>query len=348
MLALQDRGAQPESIAMTNKRFGGMDLGEIAQTVKNEGQGTPPAARTDSPPARTVPIGELAMRGATAPASERVTILQVDPKRCRAWKFHDRAPTWYTRERCLDLVESFPKDGQQEPALGRRLEGDPNFDYELIYGMRRRFACEFLNRTLKLQLTTADDRRAAVLMHIENADRKDITPMERALSFIRQLHEKLFRTQEEMAEAKHLSKGMVTQMVKAAEIMTVESIAKLFPDITLVPVSGAYKLSVAMGDAGTREVILSAARHLAKKPDTSSLTPAAILKLLTTAPQRSAKTVTVIKTSLNVGGAGRMDITRNPQGKVTLAFPKGFADTTEDEVIAAVRRAFTDLRENEV
>jgi ParB-like chromosome segregation protein Spo0J len=67
------------------------------------------------------------------------------------------------------------------------LAGDAQFDYELIYGMRRRFACEYLNSKLKLRVIEADDTRAAVLMHIENADRQDITAMERALSFQAQL-----------------------------------------------------------------------------------------------------------------------------------------------------------------
>jgi ParB family chromosome partitioning protein len=323
-----------------SKRFGGLDLGTIAESLKTDDP--PGVAKTESQPARTVPIGELAVRGVTAPTSERVTILQVDPKRCRAWKFHDRLSNWYTRERCLDLIESIPKDGQQEAALGRKLEGDPNFDYELIFGMRRRFACESLNRPLKLQITTADDRRAAVLMHIENADRKDITPMERALSFNRQLRENLFRTQDEMAEAKHLSKGMVSQMVKAAEIITLDAIAKLFPDLTIVPISGAYKVAAKMSDPATRDVILSAARHLGKKADTAQLTPPAILKLLVSAPERS-KRLTAVKKSFNVGQAGRMDVTRNPQGKVTLAFAQGFQTATEDEVVAAVRRAYQDL-----
>ena len=101
-----------------SKRFGGLDLGEIAQSIKTE---QPVVAKAESQPTRTVPIGELAVRGVTAPTSERVTILQVDPKRCRAWKFHDRHVNWYTRERCLDLIESLPKDGQQEAALGRRV-----------------------------------------------------------------------------------------------------------------------------------------------------------------------------------------------------------------------------------
>ena len=85
--------------------------------------------------------------------------------------------------------------------------GDADFDFELIYGMRRRFAAEFTHTKLKIRLTDADDAKAAVLMHIENADRQDITPMERALSFQQQLEAKIFATQDAMAEAFGVSKG---------------------------------------------------------------------------------------------------------------------------------------------
>lgn len=105
----------------------------------------------------------------------------------RPWKYHNRTEAWYTRERCQDLIESIAKDEQQEPALARKISGDPAFDYELIYGMRRRYACEVLNKKLKLRVIEADDACAAVLMHIKNADRQDITPMERARSSPRRM-----------------------------------------------------------------------------------------------------------------------------------------------------------------
>ena len=72
-----------------------------------------------------------------------------------------RTAAWYTKERCQDLIDSLAKDGQLEPALARKVVGDPNFDYELIYGMRRRFAAEFTHSKLKVRLTEADDAKAA-------------------------------------------------------------------------------------------------------------------------------------------------------------------------------------------
>src|SRR5262249_8187647 len=162
---------------------------------------------------------------------------------------------------------SLAKEPQRTPALARRVtDSGSDYEYELVYGMRRRFACEFLNKPLKIEVTTADDQRCAVLMHIENADRRDITPMERAQSCARQTREGLFRTQEEMEEAKNLSKGMMTQLLKAAELLENEVIAQLFPDPTLVPVTVAYKLSAQMtASSADRERILSAAKHLAKQ-----------------------------------------------------------------------------------
>ena len=166
----------------SSKLFGGANLSDIARSVNERAEPSP----LDRPAAArpVLAAAEMATHGAhRARPLERENIFAVDPRRVRPWKYHNRTSAWYTRERCLDLIESIAKDGQQEPALARKLSGDPNFDYELIYGMRRRFACEYLNAKLKLRVLDADDARAAVLMHIENADRQDITPMERALSF---------------------------------------------------------------------------------------------------------------------------------------------------------------------
>ena len=134
---------------MSNKRlFGGARLGDIANSARATG-GETAAERTG--PQAVLPTAELALHGRTSPGLTRETVLSVDPKRCRGWKYHNRTGAWYTRERCEDLITSIPKDGQQEPALARRVVGDTGFDYELIYGMRRRFACEVTNTKLKVR-----------------------------------------------------------------------------------------------------------------------------------------------------------------------------------------------------
>ncbi len=109
--------------------------------------------------------------------------------------------------------------------------------------------------------------QAAVLMHIENADRQDITAMERAMSFQVQLEAKLFATQDALSEAMNLSKGQVAKMLKAAQLLRHPGIGNLFADKSAVPVKQCYELAALMDRPNAKEVILQAARNLAKEAE---------------------------------------------------------------------------------
>jgi ParB/RepB/Spo0J family partition protein len=323
---------------MVSKLFGGTNLSDIARSVKERGEPSPFDKPGSARP--VVPAAELALTGRVAPELERENIFAVDPKRVRPWKYHNRTEAWYTRERCQDLIDSIAKDGQQEPAVARRLKGDPNFDYELIYGMRRRFACELLGKKLKLRVIEADDAHAAVLMHIENADRQDITPMERALSFQTQIEAKVFATQDALAEAIGLSKGQVAKMLKAAGVLKHATLAGLFADKSAIPVIQAYNLAMLLERPGAKEVILQAAKNLAR--DGEGRAPAEVIRTLIGSLDRSKKFQPVQK-QYNVGTARRVTVTRNARGKVTLAFPQGLQGVERAEVIKAVEEILKDL-----
>jgi ParB/RepB/Spo0J family partition protein len=323
---------------MASKLFGGVNLSDVAKQVKERAE---PSPYVNSPAKPRLAAAELALTGRTTPTFERENILSADPKRCRPWKYHNRSNAWYTKERCQDLIDSIPRDGQREPALARKLNGDPDFDFELIYGMRRRFAAEFTHTKLKVRLTEVDDAKAAVLMHIENADRQDITAMERALSFQQQLEAKVFTTQEAMAEAFGLGSPQVTKLLKAAQLFKHAPIAQLFPDRSAVPVAPAYELVTLMERSGAKEVVLKAAQNWVARGE-SGRTPAATLKYLATSLDRSRQ-VEPIKRDYNVGPSTRMTMTRNAKGKVTLSFPKGLREADRDGVLAAVEKLLKDL-----
>jgi len=321
-----------------SRLFGGMNLKDIASQVRDRGEGSP---LEKSPAQPTLAAAELALKGRSLPALERENILSVDPRRCRPWKFHNRTGAWYTRERCQDLIDSIVKDGQLEPALARKVVGDPEHDFELIFGMRRRFACEVTGQKLRIRVLEADDARAAVLMHIENADRQDITPMERAMSFQVQAEAKVFPTQEAMAEALNVSKGQVAKMIKAAGLLKHSSVAALFPDRSVVPVDQAYKLAALMERPGAKDVVLKAAQTLAQKG--AAKRPATeVLKQLMASLDR--KTVfDVLRKEYNVGAAGRVQVMRNPKGKVTLTFRTGLKAADRQEVMVAMEKILSDL-----
>jgi ParB/RepB/Spo0J family partition protein len=323
---------------MASKLFGGMNLSEVAKQIKEKGD---PSPYESSPAGPRAPAAELALTGRTAPMAERTNVFSVDPKRCRPWKFHNRTNVWYTKEGCQDLIDSLVKDGQVEPALGRKIAGDPDFDFELIYGLRRRFAAEYTNSKLKLRLTDADDAKCAVLMHIENADRQDITPMERAMSFQQQLDAKIFSTQDAMAEAFGVSKSQVTKLLKAAQLLKVTAIAQLFADKSAVPVEAAYNLAVLMERAGAKEVVVKAAQNWQSRGE-GGRPAAAILKQLAGSLDRSKRSE-VLRRDYHVGPLTRMTVVRNPKGKVTLAFPKGLHEADREGLMVAIDKLLKDL-----
>jgi ParB family chromosome partitioning protein len=320
------------------KLFGGLNLSDIAGQVKEQGEGSP-LVRSSAQP--MLAAAELALKGRTMPALERENILAVDPRRCRPWKYHNRTDAWYTKQRCQDLIESLTKDGQLEPALARKINGDPDFDYELIYGMRRRFAAEFTNSKLKIRISDADDTKAAVLMHIENADRQDITPMERAVSFLSQMDANIFPTQESLAEAVGYSKAQIAKMLKAAEILKQTTLSQLFADKSAVPVEQAYKLAALFERPGAKEVVLQAASNLLRKKD-AVRTPSAVLKTLLASLDRSQR-LEPMKRDYNIGASGRVVVTRNPKGKVTFAFSKGLRESDREGLLVALDKVLKDL-----
>jgi ParB/RepB/Spo0J family partition protein len=323
---------------MASKLFGGINLSDMAKQIKEKGD---PSPYENSPAGPRAPAAELALTGRTSPMAERTNVFSVDPKRCRPWRFHNRSSVSLTKEGCQDLIDSIPRDGQLEPALARKLVGDPDFDFELIYGLRRRFAAEFANKKLKVRLTDADDAKCAVLMHIENADRQDITAMERALSFQQQLEAKIFSTQEAMAEAFGLGSPQVTKLLKAAQVFKHAPIAQLFPDRSAVPVAPAYELVTLMERSGAKEIVLKAAQNWMARGEGARM-PAATLKYLAGSLDRS-KRIEPIKREYNVGPSTRMTVVRNPKGKVTMTFPKGLREADREGLMAAIDKLLKDL-----
>jgi ParB family chromosome partitioning protein len=324
---------------MASKIFGGVNLSDVARSVKERAEPSPFDKPSSAKP--VLAAAEMALTGRTVPALERENIFSVDPKRVRPWKYHNRTDAWYTRERCHDLIESIARDGQQEPAVARKLSGDTSYDYELIYGMRRRYACEVLGRKLKLRVVDVDDARAAVLMHIENADRQDITPMERALSFQTQIEARVFPTQEALSDAMGLSKPQVSKMLKAAQLMRQSSIGALFVDKSTVPVEQAYKLGALLERPGAKEVILQAAKNLARDAD-ARRDAGEILRSLIGSLDRSKK-FDPLQKHYNVGASRRVLVTRNARGKVTLAFGQGLQGLERSDVMTSIEQILKDL-----
>ena len=79
-------------------------------------------------------------------------VVSVNPFRCRVWSEHERMAEQITEGTCSEEIRSFQRHGQQIPALGRPLRGDPQHDIEVICGARRLFVATHLNRELRIEI----------------------------------------------------------------------------------------------------------------------------------------------------------------------------------------------------
>jgi len=171
-------------------------------------------------------------------------LLEIDTKRCKPWKYHNRDKLWLTRSRCLDLIRSIEKNGQIEPVLLREVKDDPDYDFEIICGVRRWFSCmQIANQKVLAYVTEADDKQCMIIMHSENADSQDISDFERAVSFAEQMKSGAFKNQSDMAKAMGLSQSTICKMIKAADIFQHDWLRDLFDSKLEVPMRHAYALS---------------------------------------------------------------------------------------------------------
>lgn len=122
------------------------------------------------------------------------TVELVDPARCRMWPGHNRDYEALSEARCGDLIESLKAQGKQEvPALVRRLQNDPSYDFEVISGARRHWSVSWLRShnypefRFLVEIRDLTDEEAFRLSDLENRARQDISDFERARDYLRAL-----------------------------------------------------------------------------------------------------------------------------------------------------------------
>lgn len=171
----------------------------------------------------------------------RKILVKIDPARCRPWKYHNRNEWWLTSERSEALVDSITKQGQMQPGIVRRIENDPDYDYEIIFGLRRWYACSLANIKYTAETTSADDNTCARMMLDENEQSQDVSELEKCFSMADQVA--LFGTAAELARQLNLTKQIVGRRLSAARLRDYPGVmALLTPVITGVSLQRAKDL----------------------------------------------------------------------------------------------------------
>ncbi|MEJ2742202.1 MAG: ParB/RepB/Spo0J family partition protein [Gammaproteobacteria bacterium] len=153
-------------------------------------------------------------------------LLEIDPQQCVPWIYHNRHEGWLNPERLDGLINSIKKDGQLQPGLVRKTT-DEMHPYEIIFGVRRWSACIALGRKFRARITTADDRNCLRLMHFENEESRNISPLEKAFAYADQLKLGLFRTQMEFADDMNITVRHLSRLLRIASLRENEAVVNL-------------------------------------------------------------------------------------------------------------------------
>ena len=339
----------------------------LAGLLADETQPTTPAPEAPlSPPATAAtPYRAVSRAGLTLLGREsalarvasgevrQVTQLLLDPARVRVWRGNARVQAQLTEANCRDLIDSLiAEGGQKVPAVVRRVEGDPDHDYELVAGTRRHFAISWLRSNsypdtkLLAQVADLDDEAAFRLADIENRARKDISDIERARNYAEALTHHYDGKAVRMAERLRLSKGWLSKMLKAATIP--DAVLSAFADWRELTLNPAYKLAQALDDKTRAKAILKEAKAIVAEAPSPPLSGAQVLARLmsaTAAPLPQPKDF-----RMEIGGTQGRPILAvkgvNRQG-ITLHLPMA-SGASDDQIADAVRQILETLRQNGV
>lgn len=259
--------------------------------------------------------------------------LSVDPSICIPWKYHDRDDLWLSPSKSKDIIDSIAQHGQKIPAIVRKTD-DAKYTYEIIAGKRRWYACKHLGIELKIRIINADDQMSAIIMHLENKDRKDISEIERAISYANQINAGLFKSQNELCKAYNLKKSNLSKLITASKIIDHKNLISLLDDYTKISIPCAYELVSLLANSSTKNVITERLKYLAKA--NKKYSPKAILIDLLESLERSSKSR--IKNYSTSNGKKIISVRKN-NGKVLFTFEQEVKFIDKNEFFRILNKA---------
>ena len=155
----------------------------------------------------------------------QITQLLLDPARVRVWSGNARHQAGLNEVNCRDLIDAILSEGGQKvPAIVRRVDGDPSFDYEVIAGTRRHWSISWLRKNswpdmmFLAQVHALDDESAFRIADVENRARRDVSDFERARNYLNALSGYYGGKQKRMSERLRVSEGWLSKMLKVASL----------------------------------------------------------------------------------------------------------------------------------
>lgn len=208
-------------------------LRESAARLAGQSSSAPGTART--PRTAVATLAANANRGLQArletlerERSAGELVVKLDPKDIAHSKFANRhmLSLQLADPEFASLVESFRKDGQDQPIVVRPTPPGSSHSkpYEVGFGHRRLQAALILDQEtdggwrVDARIKNLTNRELIALMDRENEDRKPLSPYERGAHFKTWINEGEFKNIHEIAEYRHLSHITVLKYIQVAEL----------------------------------------------------------------------------------------------------------------------------------
>ena len=150
--------------------------------------------------------------GQPAASSSGIQALELPVEQIENNPFQPRRE--FNSEEIASLAESLKNHQQLQPVLVRKV-GEK---YQLISGERRLRATVHAGlKTIRAEVREADDRLVAELAIIENLQRKDLNPIEKAMSFKRYIDQHQCK-QEDLARRLSIDRSTIANLMRLLEL----------------------------------------------------------------------------------------------------------------------------------
>jgi ParB family chromosome partitioning protein len=278
-------------------------------------------------PPRTSILGIRGNRLAELAAGTSISRVQelVDPARCRIWEGHNRDYGALTAETCADLIESFKAQGRQEiPAVVRRVQGDPEHDFEVICGARRHWtvgwlrAHDFPDIRFLVEPHELTDEEAFRVSDLENRSRRDLSDYERARDYARAVERYYDGNQQRMADRLEVTKSWLSRYLELARLPA--QVLAAFGSPHVIGISHAALLAPLLRVPEQSERILTEAAALQAEQITlvehhqPQIPPATVARRLVSAANAKMP---------RIAPSGREHVVRMPDGAIVARGQKG-------------------------
>lgn len=284
---------------------------------------------------------------ANLPAEEQLkarnpgnTTIEVDPKLCVMNPLHRRLDRAINGPDLDSLVASILAGGQVTPAKGweEELPDGQGKRYVLVYGARRRAACEKAGLFLKLELIPEPSRLELIrLMYGENSSRKDYSPLERGLEFQSYLDAGEASSANELATLLGEDRSTVIRCLQIAKLP--QAVLDAYRDPTKLTLVAGTKIESSLDKPDAKQRVLQTAQEWIEQGREGDPTTA----LLSAASGHSKPKSATVKLAQGKAVYGQVSGLHQQKGALRIELRRGAPDALRDDLHAVLRKHFPGL-----